>query len=143
VVSSDYRGSFVDGLMDGYGQLTLKNGTTYTGEWKKGLKHGQGHLVAVGDAGPIVDPNHNTGYLLEYEGMWYYDTMHGKGLLKYESGFWYEGDFSHGQKQGHGKETMLRDAERVVVFEGLFEGGDRVGPDWNAIDGLRQHIVTP
>jgi hypothetical protein len=37
-----YVGSFVDGLPDGKGKYTYKNGNEYDGYWKNGLKDGKG-----------------------------------------------------------------------------------------------------
>ena len=37
-----YKGEFVKGLPDGEGTYLWKNGATYIGEWKRGLRHGKG-----------------------------------------------------------------------------------------------------
>jgi hypothetical protein len=37
-----YKGSFLDGLPDGYGVYKYKNGNIYSGEWKLGIKDGKG-----------------------------------------------------------------------------------------------------
>ena len=39
-----YVGTFKNGLPDGKGKYTWKNGDYYFGEWKKGLKEGKGEL---------------------------------------------------------------------------------------------------
>ena len=37
-----YKGEFIKGLPDGEGTYLWKNGATYTGDWKKGKRHGKG-----------------------------------------------------------------------------------------------------
>lgn len=39
-----YKGFFKDGLPDGIGTYTYKNGDIYKGEWQAGLKHGKGEF---------------------------------------------------------------------------------------------------
>lgn len=39
-----YKGFFKDGLPDGMGTYTYKNGDVYKGEWAKGLKNGKGEF---------------------------------------------------------------------------------------------------
>jgi hypothetical protein len=38
----NFDGDFKDGLADGYGELFLKSGITYTGQWSKGYPYGEG-----------------------------------------------------------------------------------------------------
>ena len=43
-----YEGSFKNGLPDGIGTYTWKNGDIFTGAWKKGLKDGKGKMYIKG-----------------------------------------------------------------------------------------------
>ena len=38
----NFDGEFKDGLADGYGELYLKSGLTYKGQWSKGYPYGKG-----------------------------------------------------------------------------------------------------
>jgi|WetSurMetagenome_2_1015567.scaffolds.fasta_scaffold94998_2 hypothetical protein len=49
-----YKGSFLEGLPDGYGIYRFKNGNIYSGEWKFGLKDGKGKFTSVIDGKKLV-----------------------------------------------------------------------------------------
>ena len=53
--SLQYKGSYKKGKREGYGVYYYENGSIYRGDWKAGLKHGQGEF-------------HNTRGKLQYEG---------------------------------------------------------------------------
>jgi len=75
---------------------------TYTGKYRKGMRHGQGTCVWADGS--------------KYEGMWRYDVMHGKGTFTYK-GYRYEGDWQNGKRHGRGKLTFPDGS----VYEGQFK----------------------
>ena len=44
-----YKGSFINGLPHGSGEMVLPEGDIYNGDFKKGMKHGEGKLIMKGD----------------------------------------------------------------------------------------------
>jgi hypothetical protein len=51
--ADSYEGNFKNGYPDGYGTYTWRNGNSYTGAWKKGLREGKGEMhfkKAIGDS---------------------------------------------------------------------------------------------
>lgn len=50
VGTDQYEGHFKNGLPDGEGKYTWKNGDVYTGNFKKGLKEGKGTLLKSADS---------------------------------------------------------------------------------------------
>ena len=87
-----YEGEFVDGKQEGKGKKVYTSGEykgyAYDGDWKKGLRWGQGKCQ-FGKGG-------------WYEGGWCYDDPTGKGKMKYANGDFYEGTFANGDRQGYG-----------------------------------------
>jgi len=68
--------------------IQYKNGDSYVGDLKDGLKHGKGiYKYVSGDV---------------YEGDFKDDLSHGKGIYKWASGNVYEGDYKDDKKNGKG-----------------------------------------
>lgn len=82
----------------------------YTGEFKDGLRHGNGTIT----------------YRLtksKYEGQWFKGKRQGKGKLTYADGTVYEGDFKNDQFHGFGKIT----SPQGDVLEGEFKNDEPCG----------------
>ena len=84
----EYEGEFKDGLRDGQGTLTFADGRMYVGEFKDGLKHGQGTYT-------WPDGDH-------YVGEFFLDKRHGQGKMIYANGDQYVGEFKYGLRDGQG-----------------------------------------
>jgi hypothetical protein len=69
------------------------NGTIYEGEWKDGMKHGQGKQIWI------------DGTL--YEGSWKNNVAHGRGRLIHADGDIYEGDWENDKVNGKVKIISL------------------------------------
>lgn len=94
------EGNFVDGLLQGKGKYTEKNGSVYTGGFKNGLRSGQGtYVFADGEKAEGEYKNH---------------YLNGKGSYEFPSGVRYEGDFVDGFFDGQGKFTFADGS----VYEG-------------------------
>jgi len=107
-----YKGQFAEGKSEGYGELSygtsglyigywkndLKDGhnckevwpdgTTYNGEYSKGLMHGRGLLI------------YNNGAM--YDGEIENNTLQGYGVFIWPEGRRYEGEWQSGEMQGYG-----------------------------------------
>lgn len=65
-----YDGQWADGTFEGQGQLALKNGEYYIGEWSGGQRSGFGlHSFA------------KTDKFIKYQGNWSNDLFDGVGVL--------------------------------------------------------------
>jgi len=97
-----YEGELKNGLLNGHGKLTWRNGDSYVGEFRNGLMHGKGKHVFVNSA--------------VYEGEYADGLWNGKGKIVYFSGDEYRGEFKNGKYHGKGKYTEQDGA----VYEGDF-----------------------
>ena len=105
----EYEGEYKDGLRDGQGTLTYADGRMYVGEFKDGLKHGQGTYT-------WADGGH-------YVGEFFLDKRHGQGKMIYANGDLYEGEFKYDQRDGQGTYTWANGAQYVGEFkDGNFHG---------------------
>ena len=121
-----YEGSFVEGIRQGYGKLTLQNGDIYDGFWENDCLHGQGKytFAATGSEydGHWVDSMRDGLGIMSYgdggvyEGTWESNKMQGRGTFVDETGV-YEGDWVEGQQHGWGKY--------------VYHNGDIYDGEWN------------
>jgi hypothetical protein len=85
-----YEGEFKGGLKDGIGRLSSGGGsggrerTVYTGEWKRGRKHGNGTWVSVsrvvkGSGSRETESESEVEEI--YEGGWKDNQKHGRGTM--------------------------------------------------------------
>ena len=112
---STYQGQVENGHCHGEGRLVITKRdaqgvphplTIYEGQWREGLRHGNGTLVseASGSAvlGTQVPTNQVTGQS-RYEGQWEHGRKHGYGTMSYGgTGNLYEGYWEHDLKHGEG-----------------------------------------
>jgi hypothetical protein len=89
-------------------QTFADSSTVYDGEWKDGMRHGQGTL-SFDDVG-----------VAKYEGGWANDKKSGKGKMVYASGNWYDGDWVADVKNGSGKMMWVTSGES---YEGQWVDG--------------------
>ena len=73
------------------GECKYTDGSTYSGDWMNGKRHGLGKLVEL------------NGYM--YYGWWEDDLRHGQGEASYPDGSTYDGDWKYDKKYGIGKIT--------------------------------------
>ena len=84
-----YRGTLVDGLIQGDGRIDYPDGSFYQGPFRNGRRHGEGLWQAAnGD---------------RYEGEWLNDMAHGQGTKTTADGRSYTGTWNNG---------CLREGER-------------------------------
>lgn len=73
------------------GECNYADGSTYSGDWMNGKRHGLGKLVE------------RNGYM--YYGWWENDLRHGQGEANYPDGSMYDGDWKCDKKYGIGRMT--------------------------------------
>lgn len=99
-----YVGQIKNQKFDGNGTLYYnESGDLYKGQFKNGLKHGQGELQFYnGD---------------KYVGEFYQDQQHGNGKFTSNNGYIYIGNFSIGTLLGNGE---IRNINDELIYEGEF-----------------------
>ena len=90
---------------NGRGTYLSKQGNKYIGQWRQGLRSGEGKLVfTTGDY---------------YIGQFQDDTFNGKGKFQFQSGEIYQGEWLDGKSHGHGT-YFFNNGNR---YEGAFKNG--------------------
>ena len=89
-----YKGSYKNGLKDGFGEWIHPDGDNYRGKFKAGIKRGKGvYTFENGD---------------KYKGYFKRDKKHGLGSYIYSNGEIFNGEFKNN----------IRDGKGYVVFRG-------------------------
>lgn len=107
-VEVTYHGGSKNGRHHGNGTMSFSGGSTYTGEFQHGFKHGQGKYVS------------NSG---TFEGEYRNGDLV-KGSVHYRSGNVYEGEFRSYKPHGVGKHIRKSTGD---VYEGQFVAGRQHG----------------
>ncbi|MEM6805722.1 MAG: caspase family protein [Bacteroidota bacterium] len=94
---------------NGIGTYVYRDGSTYSGEWKDGMKHGKGKLEY--DSGAY------------YNGLWKADSKHGMGIYTWPNGNVYRGSFQQNRMSGKGNKTY-KSGDKYI---GDFLNGKRQG----------------
>ena len=79
---------------------TYRSGAIYTGQWKGGLRHGQGTMVWTDNA--------------RYEGQWQFNAAFGRGKFFHADGDIYHGEWLNNKAHGHG----IYSNEKGARYEG-------------------------
>ena len=101
-------------MPDGQGKMIYDDYRSYSGDWKDGRWHGQGHVrcKAYDYVGSFVnDQKHGWGIMTcsdgnVYEGEFEHDKRHGRGVMVYSDGSKYVGEFAHNSREGKGDFVM-------------------------------------
>lgn len=115
----------------GHGTLVFDTGHKYTGEFKDGVRQGDGILlmpggrkiIGVWENNEIVSGTYTEPDGTVYEGQWMFRERNGRGTLTYPDGRTYTGDFKSDRRYGQG--TMLFPDGRQ--YDGEFYQGQRTG----------------
>lgn len=109
-----YQGQWQQGSAHGYG--VRLDGRRFAGEWEHGLPNGYGTCV---DAKPDSGGNRTT-----YRGMFRDGTYSGYGIVEYDQGGRYEGEWQDGRAHGFGTYTS---ADTKETYRGHWERGKHDG----------------
>jgi hypothetical protein len=110
-----YRGECIVGesgarVPHGLGSALRRDGTRYLGNWRNGVRQGQGRC--------------RFGNGLVYEGAYENGVEAGFGRLRKDKAWMYEGSFAQGAQNGAGRLTLAGGE----VFDGQFRAGSLEGP---------------
>jgi hypothetical protein len=124
-IISTYMGQGLDDVPHGAGKYVSRY-ETYSGEWHKSQRHGQGEC------------RYEDGAV--YTGQWKHDEITSNGTMRYANGDEYCGQWLSGNRWGHGK---MKFQKLNFVYEGnweenysinfgclLWSSGDRLSGEW-------------
>ena len=99
-----YKGNLVNGKANGEGELVLFNKVKYIGNFfVDDIPNGKGKMINLMDGseyeGDIVQGKKEGKGILKFKD----DDFNGNGILKYNNGRKYEGNFKEGKMDGNGK----------------------------------------
>jgi len=131
--------------VNGYGTLLTTTGQKFIGNFKDGLRHGDGvfllpggrKIVGVWQENEIVEGTYTMPDGTKYVGQWKFRERNGRGELTFPDGRHYIGEFKSDRR--HGKGTMFFPDGRKYV--GDFKFGERTGqgtmtyPDGRKVSG--------
>ena len=104
-----YQGEFKNGLKHGQGVVTYKNGQIHKGEYKNDQPNGRGVQLFPNGA--------------KFEGEFQNGKYNGKGIFTYENGNKYVGEFKNNRRHGQGIYTIKNGGEYI----GEYKNGQRNG----------------
>ncbi len=93
-----YFGSFRNKLLEGYGNYTNPNGTSYIGFFRNHKYEGSGILIKNGS---------------KYIGLFKNGLMHGHGISFSKNGTAYIGEYAYGKPNGHGKAIRIHGTIKI------------------------------
>eukprot|EP00826_Nyctotherus_ovalis_P046735 TRINITY_DN5316_c0_g2_i1.p1 TRINITY_DN5316_c0_g2~~TRINITY_DN5316_c0_g2_i1.p1 ORF type:complete len:310 (+),score=47.77 TRINITY_DN5316_c0_g2_i1:435-1364(+) len=116
----------------GYGQYIWKNGSTYMGEFRNGLKHGFGKYRKSKELSTNM-----------YEGQYFKDKKQGFGVFKWASGNLYIGQYEADEREGIGKMCWTDGSVYIGQWErGIQNGyGVMTFPDGTVKQGLFENNI--
>ena len=97
-----YEGELIDGKCDGNGKYIFDTGDFYVGEFKNGLREGNGTLYYKNKK-------------MQYKGKWKNDKRNGSGRYYYENGEYFIGFWKDNIKVGKGE---LFNKNGITLFGG-------------------------
>ena len=131
-----YEGDFNGWSFEGHGIKRYDDKTVYDGEWKNGKRDGIGTFTYFDGkqwVGEFKDGNkwngsgflhyYSKGELLKktYEGEMKGGEYHGHGVLSYEDGAVYDGEWVEGKREGTGAYTYADEGENKRTYVGEWE----------------------
>ncbi|XP_052826267.1 MORN repeat-containing protein 1 isoform X2 [Octopus bimaculoides] len=105
-----YEGEQKKALRNGFGTLTLKDGSYYKGNFYNGEIEGSGFKY-------FAETDN------KYTGEFKAGELHGQGIMEYKNGFVYDGNWCENKKEGYGK-LKFPDGS---VYKGYFHNHKRHG----------------
>ena len=123
-----YEGTFVNGELEGYGQVYYTGGCIGIGQWKAGKIDGTAYFVW---------PQGNGAYDW-YLGEWSNQQRSGQGHYQFNNGCWYVGEFANDWINGKGVFHWVGGN----YFDGTFENGSPMKGTYGygQMDGVQGYI---
>ena len=131
-----YIGKVLNGVPNGKGTMTWKNGDRYEGDWKNDEKDGKGIYYSA------------DGY--KYVGEFREGQREGKGIAYWNNGDRYEGDFKNSKAEGKGiyyynsgnryegdMRNDLKDGKGIIYYA----NGDRQMGDYSNDNPIGKHVT--
>jgi hypothetical protein len=102
------NGIFVNGRLFGKGVIKFKNGDEYIGNFKDGRMSGHGIMkyFNIGKDSDNEYENLMMGETAVYDGQWKAGKRHGKGLMSWQDGTKFDGEWANDQRS-IGRQTMI------------------------------------
>ena len=124
-----YDGSFLNDNFSGEGKLYYEDNSYYIGNFINGLPNGKGVIYGyskynenngkIVEEGKVIENNDNNSKIyIIYEGDLINGELSGKGILQYEDGKYYDGEFENNKKNGKGE---LYDHNNKLIYCGDFK----------------------
>lgn len=104
--TDSYTGEFRKGLKHGQGTMRWSDGREYVGTWKEGHRCGMGRLTKNGT--------------LVYEGLWRDGVPNGRGIMVSSDGAEYTGEMQSGRRHGSGLYTTC---DGGLTYDGKWRHG--------------------
>ncbi len=101
ILCNAYDGDLANGLPNGSGKMTFKNGDIYTGDWKNGFMSGYGKLTTADG--------------MVYEGNWINGNKNGEGKLLISDGSVITGNWVNGKLNGSST-VIINDGSTHTVY---------------------------
>ena len=99
-----YRGSYKNGIKDGFGEWTHPDGDIYRGKFKAGVKRGSGTYTFKNGE--------------QYTGSFKRDKQHGMGSYNYNNGEVFKGEFKNNKRDGKGYVIFRDDTTKSGTWLG-------------------------
>ena len=128
-----YKGNWLHGKMEGFGELTMQEGEVYIGNFKNGYPNGQG--IRKWPNGDFYEGQYANGYQTgvglflsqdqgwKYEGEWQAGKMDGEGTCQWRDGTSYTGTWKNCLKEGQGVLTYGDGSKVEDSFAGDYPDG--------------------
>jgi len=107
----DASGGRIDGSAEAVVDHIYEDGSKYTGQLVDGLRHGEGARECASGS---------------YDGQWEADKQHGTGKQLWADGRTFEGQFSQGKFDGHGR-MVWNTQKGLLVYDGQYEADLKSG----------------
>jgi hypothetical protein len=145
--STETIGIFKNGFLNGYAEYFDKNNNfSYKGYWVDGFLNGKGEIQFLNNEtydGSLKDDKfHGFGVFTDYEGNlysgdWNLDIKEGEGTFIYSDGRKYKGNFKNNQKDGYG-EYYWTDGD---IYKGFWKNGKRHGKGTKIKGNEKKEVV--
>ncbi|OMJ65714.1 hypothetical protein SteCoe_37742 [Stentor coeruleus] len=109
-----YKGNWEKDEMSGIGTYTYKCGSVYNGEWKHGMRNGEGEYEL---ATLLENKKNEYVKMLKYKGNWINNQMEGQGKITFPQGFIYESEFS---------KNFVTSKGRIITQSGVYYAAENI-----------------